>query len=153
MADQPRILIIDDEREFIEIFGAKLSAAGFRIESALSGAKGIEMAKIFKPDLILLDVKMPGLTGAETLLILKEDPQTKDVNVVFLTNLGDQRTKAQLQDVGTKFSKEFGARGYLRKTDDLESIVEQVKSFLPKAGVNISPHSPESENTGSSQTP
>ncbi len=131
MADQPRILIIDDEREFIEIFGAKLSAAGFTVETALSGAEGIEKAKMIKPDLILLDMKMPGLTGAETLLALKADSQTKDVNVVFLTSLSNPQADIPDQDVRSKFSKELGASGYLRKTDDLEHIAERVKSFLP----------------------
>ncbi len=131
MADQPCILIVDDEDAFREIFGAKLSAAGFKIEGASSGAESIEKAKVIKPNLILLDVKMPGMTGAETLLKLKEDPATKDIGVVFLTSLGDPRAEmGVLDDVEKKFSKEMGARGYIRKTDDLDTIVDRVKSFL-----------------------
>ena len=131
MSDQPLILIIDDEPAFNEIFSAKLSAAGFRVETASSGGEGIEKAKAAKPNLILLDVKMPGQGGAETLLRIKEDPGIKDISVVFLTSLGDPRAELQdTQGVASKFSKEMGARGYLRKTDDLDIIVDRVKSFL-----------------------
>ena len=131
MADQSRILVIDDEAAFIEIFSAKLSASGFKVETALSGAEGIEKAKTVKPNLILLDVKMPGMSGAETLLKIKEDPATKDIKVVFLTSLGDPRSESQeLQDVGAKFSSGLGAKGYMRKTDDLDSIVDRVKSYV-----------------------
>ena len=79
MADQPHILIIDDERQFIDIFSSKLSAAGFKVEAALSGAEGIEKARTMKPDLILLDVKMPGMSGAETLLKIQEDEALNNI--------------------------------------------------------------------------
>jgi len=131
MADQPLILIVDDELSFLEIFRAKLSEAGFRVETASSGREGIEKAKTLKPNLILLDVKMPEISGAEVLFKIKEDPAIKDIDVVFLTNFGDPRAEiAETQDVEVKFSKESGAKGYLRKTDDLDLIVAQVKSFL-----------------------
>ena len=131
MADQPLILIVDDELSFLEIFRAKLSEAGFRVETASSGREGIEKAKTLKPSLILLDVKMPEISGADVLLKIKEDPAIKDIDVVFLTNFGDPRAEiAETQDVEVKFSKESGAKGYLRKTDDLDLIVAQVKSFL-----------------------
>lgn len=60
MADQPLILIVDDEENFREIFSAKLTAAGFRTETADGGEAAIAKAVIVKPDLILMDVKMPG---------------------------------------------------------------------------------------------
>ena len=131
MADQPLILIVDDELSFLEIFRAKLSEAGFRVETASSGREGIEKAKTLKPNLILLVVKMPEISVAEVLFKIKEDPAIKDIDVVFLTNFGDPRAEiAETQDVEVKFSKESGAKGYLRKTDDLDLIVAQVKSFL-----------------------
>ena len=133
MADQPHILIIDDERQFIDIFSSKLSAAGFKVEAALSGAEGIEKARTMKPDLILLDVKMPGMSGAETLLKIQEDEALKNTKVVFLTSLSDPRAGLQEhQAADVKFSSDFGA-DYLRKTDDLELIVDRVKSLLPSA--------------------
>lgn len=128
MPDQPLILIVDDEPDFREIFGTKLSSVGYRIETAENGEEGVKKAKAIKPDLILMDVKMPVLDGAGALLKLRDDPETKSLKVVFLTSLGDPR--AEMQEMSRRFSTEFGAQGYIRKTDSLEDLVDQVKGFL-----------------------
>jgi two-component system alkaline phosphatase synthesis response regulator PhoP len=128
MAEQPLILIVDDEADFREIFSAKLTADGFRVATAENGQVGIEKAKTLKPNLILMDVKMPVMDGASAVLKLKEDPATKDIKVAFLTSLGDPRL--EMQDINKKFSEEFGAQGYLKKTDDLETLGEKIKGFL-----------------------
>lgn len=128
MADQPLILIVDDEPDFREIFGAKLSADGYRIETAENGEIGVQKAKQLKPDLILMDVKMPVMDGASAVLKLREDPETKNMKVAFLTSLGDPRM--EMQDINKKFSEEFGAQGYLKKTDDLDVLSAKIKEFL-----------------------
>jgi CheY-like chemotaxis protein len=128
MADQPLILIVDDEADLREIFSMKLKAAGFCVETAENGQQGIEKTKALKPDLVLMDVKMPVMDGATAVLKLRDDPETKDTKVAFLTSLGDPH--AEMQAVNAKFSEDFGAQGYLKKTDDLDSIVEKVKGFL-----------------------
>lgn len=128
MAGQPLILVVDDEPDFREIFETKLSSEGFRVETAANGEEGIKKAKALKPDLILMDVKMPGLSGADAVLKLKDDPETKGIKVVFLTSLGDPR--AEMQAMSKRISSEFGAQGYMKKTDDLDRIVEQVRGFL-----------------------
>lgn len=128
MAEQPLILIVDDEENFREIFGAKLSADGYRIETAENGQMGIEKAKQLKPNLILMDVNMPVMDGASAVLKLREDPETKDMKVAFLTSLGDPR--AEMQEINKKFSGEFGAQGYLKKTDDLDVLSANVKQLL-----------------------
>jgi CheY-like chemotaxis protein len=128
MPDQPLILIVDDEAEFREIFGTKLSAAGYRTETAANGAEGVEKVKALKPALVLMDVGMPVMDGATAVLKLRDDPATKDVKVAFLTSLGDPHT--EMQAVNAKFSEDFGAQGYLKKTDDLDSLVEKIKGFL-----------------------
>ena len=128
MADQKLILIVDDEPDFLEIFGAKLSAAGFRIETAANGEEGYQKAKALKPDLVLLDVKMPVLDGASALLKMREDPDTKNITVLFLTSLIDPKT--ELEEMHQKISQEMGAQGYIRKTTDLGNLVETVKRYL-----------------------
>jgi len=128
MAEQPLVLIVDDEPDFLEIFGTKLQTAGFRVETALSAEEGIGKAKNLKPDLILMDIKMPGTSGAEAMLKLKEDPETRDIKTVFLTNLGEPREVGP--DVSDRFSKEFGAAGYIKKTEDLDTLVEKVRAYL-----------------------
>ena len=93
--DTPLVLIVDDEQDFLEIFGTKLSSAGFRIETAENGEEGIEKAKKLQTDLVLMDVKMPNINGAEAVLKLKDDPDTKNIKIIFLTNLGDPQEEAQ----------------------------------------------------------
>ena len=83
------ILIVDDNRDFLEIFSTKLTQAGFEVTTAHSGVEGIEKAQKNKPDLILLDVEMPGMSGIEMLTKLKADPLTNQLKVVFLTNYGE----------------------------------------------------------------
>jgi len=75
-----------------------------------------------------MDVNMPVMDGATAVLKLHDDPETKDLKVVFLTALGDP--KKEIQELNHKFSQDFGAQGYLKKTDDLNALNEQVKTFL-----------------------
>lgn len=128
MADQPLILVVDDEPSFREIFSIKLTSEGFRVETAENGQVALEKAKQLKPDLILMDVKMPVMDGATAVLALREDPQTKDMKVAFLTSLGDPRL--EMQEINKRFSTEFGAQGYLKKTDDLDLLMAKIKEFL-----------------------
>lgn len=130
MAEQPLILIVDDEASFREIFNMKLKSAGYRTETAENGGQGVEKAKALKPDLVLMDVNMPVMDGATAVLKLRDDadPAIKNVKVAFLTSLGDPRT--EMQSVNVKFSEDFGAQGYLKKTDDLDSLLAKIKGFL-----------------------
>ncbi|KKW45358.1 MAG: Response regulator receiver [Parcubacteria group bacterium GW2011_GWB1_56_8] len=124
----PLILIIDDEPEFVEILKTKLVSVGFRVQTVSGGEEGIREIKAAPPDLVLLDMKMPGLSGADTLLKIKEDPAMKGVKVVFLTNFGDPRAEFSADE---KFAKDLGAAGYLKKTDDLDAMVQNIQLFLP----------------------
>lgn len=130
MADQLLILVVDDDPDFREIFSTKLKATGYRVETAENGAQGVEKVKALKPALVLMDVSMPGMDGATAVLKLREDldQDVKNVKVAFLTSLGDPRH--EMQDLNIKFSEDFGAQGYLKKTDDLDSLVEKIKGFL-----------------------
>jgi CheY-like chemotaxis protein len=128
MAEQPLILIVDDEPDFREIFGMKLKGLGYRIETASDGAEGVLKAKKLKPNLILMDVKMPVMDGATAILKLRDDPETKSAKIAFLTSLGDPQT--EMRELNRKFSEDFGAQGYLKKTDDLDVLVDKIKEFI-----------------------
>jgi CheY-like chemotaxis protein len=128
MANQPLILIVDDDPAFREIFSTKLLSEGYRIETAGDGASGVEKAKTLKPDLVLMDVNMPVMDGAAAVLALRDNPETKNTRVAFLTSLGDPQ--ADMQQLNIKFSEQFGAQGYLKKTDDLDVLAEKIKGFL-----------------------
>ena len=128
MAEQKLILIVDDEPAFREIFSTKLSAGGFRVETAENGQIGIEKAKALKPDLILMDVKMPVMDGATALLKLRDDPETKNIKVAFLSSIGDPHR--EMEEMHIRISTEFGAQGYLKKTDDLDHLSDEIKKLL-----------------------
>ena len=128
MTDQPLILVVDDEEAFREIFSMKLTADGYRVETAENGQVGVEKAKQLKPALVLMDVRMPVMDGPTAVLALRDDPETKDLKVVFLTSLGDPRL--EMQEINSKMAQDFGAMGYLRKTDDLNLLNDRIKVFL-----------------------
>ncbi len=87
--------------------------------------QGIAKLKDIKPELIVLDLEMPGMNGVETLMKIKGDPATKDERVIFLTNYGEPQEK--LAEVDKKFASEVGALCYLRKTDDMTHIVKEIQ--------------------------
>lgn len=80
-----RVLIIDDEDELNEMVTLRLQKVGFEVDSATDGASGLEKVKSFKPDVILLDINMPGMDGWEVCERLRSNPETKDLFIVVLT--------------------------------------------------------------------
>jgi CheY-like chemotaxis protein len=128
MDNSRHILIVDDQPEFLEIFGAELRAKGYSILTASGGAEAISIAKQSHPDLILMDVQMPGMTGVETILKLKEDFETKNIKVVFLTNLGNNDAESEL--VNELAAQDIHAEGYIKKTEDMSSLLDQIKNHL-----------------------
>jgi CheY-like chemotaxis protein len=129
MADTPLILVVDDEAAFREIFKTKLTASGFRVETAENGQEGVDKAKQLKPALILMDVRMPVLDGAAAVLKLHADPETKDIKVAFLTSLGDPR--AEMRENDRKFAEDFGGGAqYFEKTEDLDMLMQKVRAIV-----------------------
>ncbi len=121
---------MDDEPDFREIFSAKLTAAGFHVETAENGEVALAKMATSTPDLVLMDVKMPVMDGPTAVLKMRDDPKLKDIKVAFLTSLGDARI--EIQEMNKKFAQDFGAQGYLRKTDSLDMLVDRVNGFLAK---------------------
>lgn len=121
------ILIIDDDPDFREIISAKLKAAGFGVVGADGGEAGIAKALEIMPDLILLDIEMPNMSGPQVLNKIKSDPSLQHLKVAFLTSHGESNEESVWLD--KKFANEIGAIGYIRKTDDLDKILAEVKAF------------------------
>lgn len=96
----PSILIIDDTPENLRVAVKQLEAFRYEILTARDGETGIARARLVIPDLILLDVQMPGIDGYETCRRLKADPLTAEIPVIFMTVLSDIRHKIQGFDVG-----------------------------------------------------
>ena len=126
MHTPPLILLADDEQEILDIYSLKLQSAGFTVVVAHDGAECVNIAKQMQPDLILLDMKMPVMDGAEALAQLKEDVQTKDLRVVFLTAFSDPK----MPEVDVSLAKEVGAIDFIRKGLSLDQLVDKVKGYL-----------------------
>ena len=118
-----KILFIEDESALQKTFGEILKQEGYEMTSALDGESGLRLAKDKKPDLILLDLILPKLHGFEVLKKLKEDPETKEIPIVILTNLEG------IRDV--EKALELGATTYLVKESySLEEVIEKIKKTL-----------------------
>jgi DNA-binding response OmpR family regulator len=84
------ILIVEDDKFLRELIGEKLESEGYEISTAVDGEKGIEKIKNEKPDLILLDLILPGIDGFEILSRIKKDSEMAKIPVVILSNLGQK---------------------------------------------------------------
>jgi len=122
MADKSRILIADDNLPNSELLEAYLSDLDCEIAMAADGLETLNQVKAFQPDLILLDVMMPGMTGFEVCQQLRADPRLNDTPIILLTALEDA-------GVGT-MGKKAGATTTLRKPFGPEYIIEFLGKVL-----------------------
>jgi DNA-binding response OmpR family regulator len=116
------VLIIEDEKLIIVSTQMVLEAAGFRVESATNGEDGIAKARSLTPDLILLDIMMPGIDGWETLTRLKRDQATANIPVIIFTAREHAR--------GHQKSAEMGAADYFRKPFEPDELIELVEKHV-----------------------
>ena len=86
------ILIADDESDILEIISYNLQNEGYDVLTSKNGNEAISLAKTHKPDLIILDVMMPGKTGLEVCTVLRADPAFQETIIIFLTTLNNDRT-------------------------------------------------------------
>jgi len=116
------ILVIDDDEMVSKIVRPILFSYGFSVLAANTGEDGLQIAKTQKPDLILLDVIMPGIKGREVCAKLKEDPETQNIPVVFLT------AKHSQEDMQAE--KEVGSSGHLTKPVNEKTLIEMIQDVL-----------------------
>lgn len=119
---QSRILIVDDIEENLRVLTETLTEEGFYPLQAKSGERAIAIAKKAQPDLILLDIKMPGMDGYETISRLKEDPETAPIPVIFISALN------QIEDKVKGFTA--GAVDYVSKPFQKEEVIARVGTHL-----------------------
>src|SRR5215208_2530540 len=85
MDTKPSALIIEDDRDIVALFRHVLDLAGYRTEIVLHGKVAVDYLAKSRPDIVLLDLGLPGVSGAEILIMMREDPRLKDVPVVVIT--------------------------------------------------------------------
>jgi DNA-binding response OmpR family regulator len=104
---KPRILLVDDQESVQKLLDAILKVRNYEVSYASNGVDAIDLALNLRPDLILLDVMMPGMDGFKVCQTLKGNSSTREVPVVFLTARGD--------DADREMGKRVGASGFVKK--------------------------------------
>ena len=118
----PRILIIEDNDQNRYPASFLLQHAGCEVSCATDGASGISAARAVRPDLLLMDIRMPGLDGYETCCLLKSDSQTASIPVVAVSSYAMPGDKQR--------AERAGCCGYIEKPIDPECFARQVLGFL-----------------------
>lgn len=124
-ADEKRVLVVDDEKDVTELLEYKLEQAGLLVRSLNDPLRVIGMARDLRPDLIILDVMMPDLTGMQLLRMIRSDALLQDTPVMFLTAKGE--TEERLKGL------EGGADDYLAKPFDPRELVLRAQALLRRA--------------------
>jgi len=120
-----KILLIEDDKDQILLYQTKFELSGYTFISAENGPKGLELAEKEKPDLILIDLLMAGMDGIEVLKNLKDNPKTKDIPAVIITNLDKH-------DLAHK-AMELGALDFIVKSSvPLREMMARIERYLKK---------------------
>jgi two-component system alkaline phosphatase synthesis response regulator PhoP len=117
-----KILIADDEPDILEIIQYNLRNEGYEIATAKNGNDAIDMAKKFKPDLIILDIMMPGKNGIEVCNILRLQPAFNDTLIIFLTALSDEGNEVK--------GLETGADDYITKPVSPKVLISKINALF-----------------------
>lgn len=120
-----KVLVVDDEEALLDIAMQELKFKKYNVEGARDGEEALEKAKIFKPDIMILDIELPKKSGLEVLQEIKADPEIKNIRVVIVSNFSDKETVQK--------GLSLGAENYFVKTDYsmfkiIEKVVNQAKA-------------------------
>ncbi len=121
-----RVLIVDDNAMNVAIAEVVLLAEHFEVETAADGLLALERALVFKPDLILMDIQMPGIDGIEVTRRLKADPQTQHIRIAAFTAFAMRGDEAKMRAAGCD--------AYLSKPIDVKRFGAQVRACIDAPG-------------------
>lgn len=116
-------MVVDDEAALRELVSAVLEAEGYEVVTCSDGKEALEEVKKDRPDLILLDMMMPGVSGREVCENIRKDPETKDLKIAFLT-------VAKFSETGKGVLKKMNVLDYITKPFDNDDLVKRVKNML-----------------------
>jgi two-component system, OmpR family, alkaline phosphatase synthesis response regulator PhoP len=119
------ILIVDDEADLLELIEYNLKREGYNVLKAENGAEGLRLARKHHPDLVLLDIMMPRMTGTDVLRAMKDEPELRGVPVIFLTARADEETEIEGLDIG--------ADDFLPKPISTAKLVSRIRSVLRRS--------------------
>ncbi len=124
---KPKILIIEDERSLIDILSYNLSREGFDVSTSSDGAEGLRRAQTSAPDLVLLDLMLPGLDGLQICRQLRSDPKTQGIRILMLT--------AKSEEVDEIVGFNMGADDYVAKPFKIKPLISRIKALLRRPSV------------------
>jgi two-component system alkaline phosphatase synthesis response regulator PhoP len=127
MSEFTKILVVDDDQDIIEILRYNLTIAGYKVKTAANGKEAIKKAKLFSPEIILLDIMMPEMNGIEACSKIKSIPSLKEIMIIFLSARNEDFTQIAAFDAGGDdyISKPVKPKILLKK---IESIVKRIRS-------------------------
>jgi two-component system phosphate regulon response regulator PhoB len=120
------VLVVDDERDIVELVRYTLTQAGYRVVSAQDGRQGLDLARRERPDLIILDLMLPIMPGTEVARTLRQEEKTRDIPIVMLTARGEE--------VDRVVGFELGADDYVVKPFSPRELVLRVQAILRREG-------------------
>ena len=120
-----KVMWVEDDKFLSDLIARKLSKEKCVLRHAIEGESALVMAEKEQPDVILLDILLPGIDGFEIISRLKKNPKTKDIPVIFLSNLSQKSDMDRGQELGA-------ARFLVKATVTLDEIVNTIKQVLPK---------------------
>lgn len=123
---QPIVLLVDDSLMIHRVVGQILTDAGYKVLKAFNGKKGYEMAKTWKPDMIIMDIEMPEMNGIEAVTLIKSDTDISTIPTIIFTSLGSE------EDI--KRAHEIGTEGFLNKPVSKDELLATIKNLLNKKG-------------------
>jgi CheY-like chemotaxis protein len=118
-----KVLVVDDEENILELMGAVLEGAGYEVVTADSGEECLEKLKTLKPDLVLLDMMMPGMSGREACEKIRNNPKTKGLKVAFVT-------VAKFSEVGKGTLSKMNVADYITKPFENADLIRRVKKII-----------------------
>jgi two-component system, cell cycle response regulator DivK len=125
----PTILVVEDNEKNLKLVRDVLQFAGYDVVAASSAEQGVAMAIARPPDLVLMDLQLPGMDGTEALRQLRDSPRTRTVPVVAVTAFAMKDDRQRALDAGFN--------GYLEKPISIRALPAQVRRFLPTEEVSL----------------
>jgi CheY-like chemotaxis protein len=116
------ILVVDDDPEIVTLLSTRLSRRGYKISTASDGTSALELVKKELPDLVLLDVMMPGKSGWEVARALKQDPATQAVKIMMVTAIGEKTNEIT--------APIYGADAHIDKPFEFEKLEKMIQGLL-----------------------
>ena len=122
MIDKRHILFVDDEPDIVKIVSRRLISEGFEVSIAMDGMAALQKARTEKPDLIILDVMLPKLSGYEVCRQLKQDVRYQRIPIIMLTALAHESDE--------EFGLEVGTDAYIRKPFKAQQLLQKIRELI-----------------------